>query len=104
MNLYPLTPMSMEFIAAAAERTEHVGTRDDGQTSVTAYHFPFDPDTGVPFATTVLVASFAAGEYAEFVTYPLATRLWRVSWIKSSAVVRVMKKLHAKLDNPDSSR
>ncbi|WIC90035.1 hypothetical protein SEA_SISKO_53 [Gordonia phage Sisko] len=100
MNIYPLVPMSREFITAAV-RTEHIGTRDDGQMSFTAYHFDADPETGVPFRTTVVVASFAAGEYSEFATYSLATRLWEARLFKSSAVKRAMDRLIAKMDNTD---
>ncbi|QNL30181.1 hypothetical protein SEA_MARIOKART_54 [Gordonia phage Mariokart] len=97
-----MRPFSREWMAAA--KVEQVGTANDGEITVNAYHFDTDPDTGVPFATTVVSASFAAGVYAEHAEYSISTRLWNWRWTRASAVTQAVKRLRAKLDNPDSSR
>ena len=101
--IFPLTVLSRDWIAAASD-IETVGHRDTDGALVTAYHFPLDPDTGLPLRTTVVVAAFAAGEYAEHGSYSLATRLWGWRWVKPSAVRRALMALDARLDNTDTTR
>ncbi|WAB09232.1 hypothetical protein SEA_LITTLEMUNCHKIN_56 [Gordonia phage LittleMunchkin] len=102
MNLYPLAPMSSEFISEAT-RVEKVGAREDGHVAVTAYHFPFDPDTGVPFRTVVLVATDDR-HLDRYGVYSLAGRLWESRMFQASSVRGALKRLQVDIDNPDKSR
>ncbi|AWN04257.1 hypothetical protein FDJ57_gp56 [Gordonia phage Sour] len=99
MHLFPLEPLSMEFIDAA-DKTTIVGSRESGHIVLVAYQFPFDPDTGVPFSTTVLVATDDRQPREVRGVYSLATRLWSAKMFQASAARQALKRLR---ENSDTS-